>query len=153
MINKLLNRKSLARTSSTPGKTISVNSYGIDRKLYFVDLPGYGFAARSKSEQQDWGRLIDAYFALQRDIRIIFFLVDIRHEPTENDRTMYDYLMAKEDLFCVVATKADKLKKTQVPQKIEALSSFFQVNVIPYSSADGQGVGDLQKIIEDVTDS
>lgn len=114
MINKILNRKSLAKTSAKPGKTISINFFDIDKKIYLVDLPGYGFADRSKQQRRDWGNLIDEYFALDRDIRMIFLLVDIRHDPTENDKTMYDYLMSKQTLFSVVATKADKISAAHV---------------------------------------
>ena len=152
MINKILNRKALARTSAKPGKTISINFFDIDNKIYLVDLPGNGFAERSKQERKNWGSLIEDYFNLERDIRIIFLLIDIRHKPSENDMLMYEYLMSKNYLFCVVATKLDKLSKTQAANQVEEFSKIFGVNVIPFSSATGQGVDELKQIIEDVAE-
>ena len=153
MINKILNRKALAKTSSKPGKTISINFFDIDKKIFLVDLPGYGFADRSKEQRRDWGSLIDEYFLLDRDIRMIFMLVDIRHEPTENDKLMYEYLMSKQTLFAVAATKADKLSKKQAAEQTERFSSLFGVSVIPFSSETGEGVDAVRQIIEDVTEN
>lgn len=149
MINKILNRKALARTSSKPGKTISINFFGIDKTAYLVDLPGYGFAQRSKKERKNWGSLIENYFALERDIRIIFLLVDIRHDPSENDLLMYNYLMSKNFLFCVVATKADKVSQKEKDEQIKKLSELFSVEVIPFSALSGLGVKEIREIIED----
>jgi len=151
MINKLLNRKSLARVSETPGKTIAVNYYEIDKKVHFVDLPGYGYAKRPKTQRQSWGELIDDYFRLMRDVRLLIMLVDIRHNPTEDDLQMYKYLMSKEFLFCVVATKSDKLNVSEKKAAIENLNNFFEVEIIPFSSKDGNGVSHVKQIIEDVT--
>lgn len=149
MINKVLNRKALARTSAKPGKTISINFFEIDRTAYLVDLPGYGFAQRSKAERKNWGSLIEDYFDLDRDIRMVFLLVDIRHDPSENDMIMYDYLMSKNYLFCVVATKADKLSPAAVKTQAEKFSEIFGVDVIPFSSEKGTGVDAVKQIIED----
>ena len=151
LINKLLNRKSLARVSSTPGKTVSINYYNIDNKLDLVDLPGYGFAKRPKSEQAAWGKLTDGYFAAGRDIRLILLLVDLRHPPSADDCAMFDWLMASETLFSVVGTKCDKLSKTQREQNAAALSERFGVRVIPFSALDGTGVEPLKEILTDVT--
>jgi GTP-binding protein len=147
MINKIFNRKSLAKTSQKPGKTISVNFFDADGKAFVVDLPGYGYAERSKEQRHNWGSLIDKYFELDRDIRMIILLVDSRHEPTENDILMYDYLMSKEYLFCVAATKTDKLSATQLKNSISSLSERFGINVIPFSSVSGQGVEEIRAII------
>lgn len=149
MINKILNRKSFARTSSKPGKTVSINFFGIDKQAYLVDLPGYGFAKRSKAERENWGSLIEDYFDLDRDIRMVFLLIDIRHDPSENDIMMYNYLMSKNYLFCVAATKADKLSKTAAEAQAKKLSDKFGVSVIPFSAEKGTGVSEIRQIIED----
>ena len=152
MINKLLNRKNLAFTSSKPGKTAAINYFGIDKKIYLVDLPGYGFAQRSKNERKGWGSLIETYFSLDRDRRLVAFLMDSRHGATEDDLLMYDYLMAQTTPFCIVLTKADKLKKSEA-EKIKAeTSAKFGVAAILFSSENGQGVEELRSIIEDITD-
>lgn len=150
LINKLLNRKSLARVSSTPGKTISVNYYDIDGKFDLVDLPGYGFAKRPKTEQAAWGKLTEGYFSADRDIRLILMLVDLRHPPSKDDEVMFEWLMQSETLFTVVATKADKLNKTETKKNVDALSEKFGINVIPFSSLNGTGVEELQQIITDL---
>lgn len=153
MINKLINRKSLARTSSTPGKTIAINFYDIDQKIYFVDLPGYGFAQRSKEERLNWGSLIGSYLDTKRDIRLIIFLVDIRHKPSEDDILMYNYLMKKDFIFCILATKADKLKTAEVEEQVKNFSQQFKIKVIPFSTMDGRGIEEIKQIIEDVSDN
>ena len=150
LINKLLNRKSLARVSSTPGKTISVNYYDVDGKFDLVDLPGYGFAKRPKTEQAAWGKLTEGYFSAERDIRLILMLVDLRHPPSKDDEIMFEWLMQSQTLFAVVATKADKLNKTETKKNAEALSEKFGINVIPFSSLNGTGVEELQQIITDL---
>ena len=150
LINALLNRKNLARTGSSPGKTVSINYYDVADCLYLTDLPGYGYAKRSIEQRREWGRLIDGYFESGRDIRLCVLAVDIRHDPSSNDMTMYDYLMRCNYLFCVVATKADKLSKTQVFQQIKSLSEIFGVDVIPFSALNRMGVDKLRDIIQDV---
>ncbi len=150
LINRLLNRKKLARVSETPGKTVSVNYYDIDGKYYLVDLPGYGFAKRSKKERATWGRLINGYLAADRNLRLILLLIDIRHSPSEEDRQMYEYLMANQTLFAVIATKADKLSAAQVRARIQELSKEFLLQVIPFSAKTGQGAEELLQIIEDI---
>jgi len=151
MINALLNRKNLAFSGSTPGKTESVNFFNVDSKIYFTDLPGYGFAKRSKEQRKGWGSLIGKYLDSDRDIRMIVLLVDSRHEPSEDDFLMYDYLMEKEFLFCVAATKIDKLSKTEAKNTVEKLSRTFGINVIPFSSKTKEGVKELLQITEDIT--
>lgn len=153
LINKILNRKSLARVSSTPGKTISVNYYDVDGKFDLVDLPGYGFAKRPKSEQAAWGKLTEGYFSAGRDIRLILLLVDLRHPPSKDDEIMFDWLMESETLFTVVATKADKLNKTEAKKNADALSEKFGINVIPFSSLNGTGVEELHQIITDLVEA
>jgi GTP-binding protein len=151
MINKLVNRKKFAFTSSKPGKTAAINFFSIDGSIYIVDLPGYGFAQRSKSERRGWGRLIETYFSLERDIRLVVLLIDIRHGPTEDDMLMYEYLTSKNVPFCVAATKSDKVSKTAAAEKTEKISETFDVNAFAFSSENSEGVEKLREIIESVT--
>lgn len=152
MINALLGRKALARTSSTPGKTVSINFYGIDGKVLLTDLPGYGYAQRSKEQRKGWGSLIESYLSLKtRDIRLICMLTDARHEPTKDDLMMYDYLMSTEFLFCVAATKCDKLNKTETENRRISLAERFGTEPIMFSAQTKFGVEQLRQIIEDVT--
>ena len=150
LINKLLNRKSLARVSSMPGKTISVNYYNVDGKFDLVDLPGYGFAKRPKTEQAAWGKLTNGYFSADRDRRLILMLVDLRHPPSKDDDLMFDWLMQSETLFTVVATKADKLSKTECAKNLAVLSEKYGIDVIPFSALNGTGCEQLRQIITDV---
>ena len=119
LINKLFNRKNLARVSSVPGKTATINFYGLEN-LYFVDLPGYGYAKVSKSEKERWAGLIEGYLSSDRDIRLVFMLVDMRHAPTKDDIHMINYLIDTEMPFVLVLTKADKLNKTERAKRMEA---------------------------------
>ena len=152
LINTVLGRKKLARTSSEPGKTITVNFYDIDKKFYLVDLPGYGYAQRSKEQRKGWGSLIESYLSLKtRDIRLICMLTDARHEPTKDDLMMYDYLMSTEFLFCVAATKCDKLNKTETENRRISLAERFGTEPIMFSAQTKSGVEQLRQIIEDVT--
>lgn len=152
MINAVLGRKALARTSSTPGKTVSINFYGIDGKVLLTDLPGYGYAQRSKEQRKGWGSLIESYLSLKtRDIRLICMLTDARHEPTKDDLMMYDYLMSIEFLFCVAATKCDKLNKTETENRRISLAERFGTEPIMFSAQTKSGVEQLRQIIEDVT--
>ena len=152
MINAVLGRKALARTSSTPGKTVSINFYGIDGKVLLTDLPGYGYAQRSKEQRKGWGSLIESYHSLEtRDIRLICMLTDARHEPTKDDLMMYDYLMSTEFLFCVAATKCDKLNKTETENRRISLAERFGTEPIMFSAQTKSGVEQLRQIIEDVT--
>ena len=151
MINTLLNKKALARVGATPGKTVSVNFYDVDRKIWFTDLPGYGYAKRSKEQRRGWGGLIGEYLDAGRDVRLILFLVDSRHEPTEDDLLMYRYLMSRETLFCVVATKTDKLGAGELKKNLERISERFGVSAVAFSAKSGAGAETLRHIIEDVS--
>lgn len=152
MINKLVNRKKFAYTSSKPGKTAAINYFSVDNKIYIVDLPGYGFAQRSKTERKSWGSLIETYFDLGRDMRLVVLLIDIRHGPTADDEMMYDYLMSKTVPFCVAATKSDKVSKTAASEMVQKISERFGVNAFSFSSQTGEGVDTLKAIIEDLTE-
>ena len=153
MINKHVNRKKFAYTSSKPGKTAAINYFSIDNSIYIVDLPGYGFAQRSKTERRGWGSLIETYFSLGRDMRLVVLLIDIRHGPTEDDVMMYEYLMSKTVPFCVAATKSDKVSKTAAKEMVESISEQFGVTAFAFSSENGEGVDTLKAIIEDLTEA
>ncbi|MBE6895687.1 MAG: YihA family ribosome biogenesis GTP-binding protein [Ruminococcaceae bacterium] len=153
MINKLVNRKKFAYTSSKPGKTAAINYFSIDNSIYIVDLPGYGFAQKSKTERKGWGSLIETYFELGRDMRLVVLLIDIRHGPTADDEMMYEYLMSKTVPFCVAATKSDKVSKTAAKEMVEKISEQFGVNAFSFSSETGEGVDTLKAIIEDLTEA
>ena len=155
LINKLFNRKNLARVSSVPGKTATINFYGLEN-IYFVDIPGYGYAKVAKSEKERWSGLIDGYLSSERDIRIVFMLVDMRHAPTKDDLKMIDFLIDTEMPFILVLTKADKLKKMEREKRMEAFKSeipcFEDMHVIPFSSVTFEGVEELRAIVEEVTE-
>lgn len=155
LINKLFNRKNLARVSSVPGKTATINFYGLEN-IYFVDLPGYGYAKVAKSEKERWAGLIDGYLSSERDIRLVFMLVDMRHAPTKDDLKMIDYLIDTEMPFVLVLTKADKLKKTERAKRMEAFKTeipcFEDMHVIPFSSVTFEGVEELRAIVEEISE-
>ena len=114
LINGLMNRKSLARTSSQPGKTQTINFYNVNQTVYLVDLPGYGYAKVSQSEKEKWGKLIERYLHSSKQLRAVFLLIDIRHEPSQNDKMMYDWILHNGYEPIIIATKLDKLKRSQV---------------------------------------
>lgn len=153
LINKLLNRKSLAKVSSTPGKTATVNFYDIDG-AYLVDLPGYGYAKVSKSEQQRWANLMDGYFKQQRDIRLVVQLIDSRHAPTALDLQMLGFLADMELPFVIALTKTDKLKKSELEKRLSSLPCEIDIfDELPHcvltSSEKGTGIDELREIITD----
>ena len=153
LINTLLGRKSLARVSSAPGKTVTVNFYDVDKKLLLVDLPGYGFAKRPLAEKEKWSRLTDGYFTNNPNIdrlRCVLQLVDSRIPPTKDDDMMLDYLRQLEIPFVVVATKVDKLNKTERKKNLDALAAHpltQGAKIIPFSSLSGEGKEELLKVI------
>ena len=156
LINTLLSRKSLARVSSAPGKTITINYYDIDKKLYLVDLPGYGYARRSMESKKSWSSLTEDYFVKNpsRDaIKLVIQLIDIRTGPTDDDIMMINFLIDNEIDFIVVATKTDKLSKSQLATALLNLQEeYFKgtgINVIPFSSVTKAGRDELWKIITD----
>lgn len=137
-INTMLNRKKLARTSSEPGKTRQINFYNVDEKFYFVDLPGYGFSKMSKQEQVKVGNFIEEYLSTCKDISLIVFLIDIRHEPTENDKLMYRYIVDTNLPCLIIANKADKIAVTKVDSVVadlqEQLNSLKDLKFLPFSA-------------------
>lgn len=153
LINKLLNRKSLARTSATPGKTATINFYKLDT-MRLVDLPGYGYAKLSNAEKLRFSQTIEHYFDDDRDLRLVLQLIDMRHPPTANDFQMLDYLVQCEIPFVIVLTKADKLNKTEREKRMEALkeelANFEGIQCIPFSAVNGEGVDTLRAILDEV---
>ena len=151
VINKLLLRKNFARVGEAPGKTTHINFFAIDKKAYFVDLPGYGYAKVSQKEKERWGRLMEAYFAAEDTIDYGILLVDARHKPTANDVIMADYFKQSGKPFCVVANKLDKLKKSEIAPNMacirETLSLPEDVQLIPFSAEKGDGRDALLSVI------
>ena len=153
MINRLTNRSKLARTSATPGKTRLINVYRINDELNFIDLPGYGFAKVSKEEKLSWGKMMQNYFATTEDLCHVFHLVDIRHEPSQEDREMNLFLRQAEIPFTVVATKADKISRGARLKDLAPICRALAVQpgqVIPFSAEDGTGREELLERIEQV---
>ena len=156
-INRLLNRKNFARVGSAPGKTTHINYFLIDKKLYFVDLPGYGYAKVSKQERDRWGRLIEAWFADTARMALGVLIVDARHKPTEDDCTMTEVFLSSGKPFAVVANKLDKLKKSEIEGNLlrirETLVLPDSVSVIPFSAEKGEGksqlLGEILNCLED----
>ncbi|THF83776.1 ribosome biogenesis GTP-binding protein YihA/YsxC [Cohnella fermenti] len=152
LINKLLLRKNLARTSSQPGKTQQLNYYRINEELFFVDVPGYGYAKVSKTEREAWGRMIENYLREREPLKLVLQLVDLRHPPTALDVSMYEWLSHYGIPICIVGTKADKLTKSQMPKhgKIvrETLGMPKGQPLVLFSSETGQGRDELWSIIE-----
>jgi len=151
LINALLNRKSLARTSSQPGKTQTVNFYNINHELYFVDLPGYGFAKVSKEQQEKWGVLIDKYLKTSKQLKAVFLLIDIRHEVKKHDREMYDWIKYNGYDPVVIATKLDKINRSQVAKQLKIIRNGLEADnslkIIPFSAETKQGRDEIWNLI------
>ena len=152
LINGLLNRKSLARTSSQPGKTQTINFYNINDELYFVDLPGYGYAKVSVEVKAKWGKMIENYLHKSPMLKCVFLLIDIRHDPSENDRLMYQWILDQGYRPVIIATKADKLKRSQIAKHVkmvrEGLSMQPEEVLIPFSAETKQGREEIWDYIE-----
>ena len=152
LINGLLNRKSLARTSASPGKTQTINFYNINQELYFVDLPGYGYAKVSQEIRNKWGKMIEKYLHTSRQLKAVFLLIDIRHEPGENDVTMYDWIVANGYEPVIIATKLDKIKRSQKDKNIkiirEKLGVSKETKIIPFSAVSKQGKEEIWDFIQ-----
>ena len=152
LINALMNRKSYARISATPGKTQTINFYNINDRLYLVDLPGYGYAKVSEKEKAQWGRMIERYLHGSAQLRAVFLLIDIRHEPSANDRMMYKWVVEQGYQPVIIATKLDKIKRSQVQKHVkmlkEGLSLIPGTKVIPFSSTTKQGRDEIWELIE-----
>ena len=154
LINALMNRKAYARTSATPGKTQTINFYNINDGLYLVDLPGYGYARVSEKEKEQWGKMIERYLHGSAQLRAVFLLIDIRHEPSANDRMMYKWVVEQGYQPVIIATKLDKIKRSQVQKHVkmlkEGLSLVPGTTVIPFSSVTKQGRDEIWELIDGV---
>ena len=153
LINGLLNRKSLARTSSQPGKTQTINYYNINHDLYFVDLPGYGYAQVSVEIRAKWGKMVERYLHTSKQLRLVFLLIDIRHEPSENDCIMYDWIVKNGYEPVIIATKLDKIKRSQIQKNLKIIRQKIQpvegTIIIPFSAQTKQGKEEILQLIED----
>ncbi len=153
LINKIFQRKSLARVSAVPGKTATINFYRLD-PLTIVDLPGYGYAKVAKSEKARWSGLISGYLGADRDLRLILLLIDMRHAPSKDDIQMIDFLVESELPFLIVLTKADKLNRTERAKRMKAFETeipyFSQIHVIPFSAVTREGVEAVQGVLEEI---
>lgn len=154
LINKLVNRKALARTSSQPGKTQTINFFLLNKEFYFVDLPGYGYAKVSKELQAKWGKMIERYLVNSKQLRVIFLLVDIRHEPSAGDKQMHEWVVAKGFTPVVIATKADKLSRNQVKQQLPMIRKALKMKssevLIPWSAETKQGYDEVWQVMEQI---
>ncbi|MFQ9516166.1 MAG: ribosome biogenesis GTP-binding protein YihA/YsxC [Eubacterium sp.] len=155
LINGLVNRKALARTSSQPGKTQTINFYNINKELYFVDLPGYGYAKVSEKEKENWGKMIERYLHKSEKLCAVFLLVDIRHEPSANDVNMYQWILANGYEPIIIATKLDKIKRSQVQKHIKVIKTGLSVvpgtKILPFSAQTKQGRDEILDLIEEIT--
>jgi GTP-binding protein len=153
MINKIFNRRNLARVSATPGKTQTINFFRLEQ-VRFADLPGYGYAKVAKTEKERWAKLMEGYFGSERNIGLVFQLVDMRHPPTQNDLAMIDFLIDAELPFVIVLTKKDKLSARQQAERLDALQTEIpcadQITMIPFSAETGEGGEEVRAIIKEL---
>ena len=154
LINALLNRKAIARVGNTPGKTRVINFYNVNDELMLVDLPGYGYAKVSKAEKKSWGKLAETYLAVRKTLRTILLLVDIRHEPTEDDCIMMDYIRQTGRAPVIVATKADKISRVEYKKQTDMIRTVLNlsedIRVIPFSSIKRIGIEEVWSAIENI---
>ena len=154
LINSLMNRKSLARTSSSPGKTQTINYYNINDALYFVDLPGYGYAKTAVEIKEKWGKMVERYLMGSKQLKLIFLLIDIRHEPSQNDINMYEWIVYHGFMPIIVATKLDKINRSQTAKNVKIIRQGIGVDektkIFPFSSLTKQGKDEIWDYIIDV---
>lgn len=152
LINALMNRKSYARISAQPGKTQTINYYNINEELYYVDLPGYGFAKVTQSVKEKWGHMIENYLQTSKQLKMVFLLIDIRHKPSKNDVMMYDWILHNGYRPVIIATKLDKLKRSQVPKHLKEIRAELQMDketpIFPFSALSKQGRDEIWNFIE-----
>lgn len=157
LINGLMNRKSLARTSAQPGKTQTINFYNINDAMYLVDLPGYGYAKVSETEKQKWGQMIENYLHTSKQLKAVFLLIDIRHAPSANDKTMYEWILYQGYEPIIIATKLDKLKRSQVQKQVKILREGLGLKkesiLIPFSAETKQGREEIWQIMDKLIES
>lgn len=152
LINALMNRKSYARTSATPGKTQTINFYNINEEMYVVDLPGYGYAKVSEQEKIKWGQLIERYLHGSKQLKAVFLLIDIRHAPSANDKMMYHWIVEMGFHPIIIATKLDKIKRSQIQKQIKIVKQGLELMpgtvVIPFSAETKQGRDEIWELVE-----
>lgn len=152
LINALMNRKALARTSATPGKTQTINFYNVNDVMYLVDLPGYGYAKVSEQEKIKWGQLIERYLNTSKQLKAVFLLIDIRHDPSANDKMMYEWIVSQGYHPIIIATKLDKLKRSQIAKHVKMIKEGLQLLpgtvVIPFSAETKQGREEIWELME-----
>lgn len=157
LINGLMNRKSLARTSAQPGKTQTINFYNVNDALYFVDLPGYGYAKANEEIKAKWGKMIENYLHKSKQLKAVFLLIDIRHEPSGNDKLMYEWILAQGYEPVIIATKLDKINRSQIQKHIKMVKEGLKVVpgtvVIPYSAQTKQGRDEIYELLDSYMES
>lgn len=157
LINALMNRKSLARTSSQPGKTQTINYYNINNEMYFVDLPGYGYAKANERVKAQWGKMIEDYLHKSKQLRYVFLLIDIRHEPGNNDVIMYDWIKRHGYQPIIIATKMDKINRSQIQKHLKMIRTKLQTDkdtiVIPFSATTKQGREEIYELLDGILEA
>ena len=152
LINALMNRKALARTSAQPGKTQTINFYNINDAMYLVDLPGYGYAKASEEVKAKWGKMIENYLHTSKQLKAVFLLIDIRHDPSANDRMMYEWMVHQGFAPIIIATKLDKIKRSQIQKNVKAIREGLNVQpgttIIPFSAETKQGRDEIWELID-----
>ena len=152
LINALMNRKALARTSAQPGKTQTINFYNINDAMYLVDLPGYGYAKASEEVKAKWGKMIENYLHTSKQLKAVFLLIDIRHDPSANDRMMYEWMLSQGFAPIIIATKLDKIKRSQIQKNVKAIREGLNVQpgttIIPFSAETKQGRDEIWELID-----
>ena len=152
LINALMNRKAYARTSAQPGKTQTINFYHINNEFYYVDLPGYGYARANEEVKAKWGKMIENYLHKSRMLKCVFLLIDVRHEPSDNDKLMYDWIVSQGFQPVLIATKADKIKRSQLQKQLKLLRTGLgvgnEITLIPFSAESKQGREEIWGYIE-----
>lgn len=154
LINALMNRKSLARTSSQPGKTQTINYYNVNDEIYFVDLPGYGYANANEEVKARWGKMIERYLHTSRQLKQVFLLIDIRHQPSSNDVLMYEWIKNQGYQPIIIATKLDKIKRSQIQKQVKLIRTTLGASgdtlIIPFSAQTKQGRDEIYDILDAV---
>lgn len=155
LINALMNRKSYAKTSSQPGKTQTINFYNINDVIYFVDLPGYGYAKTTIEIRQKWGKMIENYLHTSKQLKQVFLLIDIRHKPSENDKNMYEWILYQGYTPIVIATKLDKINRSQIQKQVKIVREGLGMGkdgvILPFSSVSKQGLEEIWNVIDQFT--
>lgn len=152
LINALMNRKSLARTSAQPGKTQTINYYNVNDAIYFVDLPGYGYAKANEEVKAKWGKMIEDYLHKSKQLKAVFLLIDIRHEPSGNDKIMYDWILRQGYKPIIIATKLDKINRSQIQKQVKLIKTTLNVEkdtiLIPFSAETKQGREEIYELLD-----